>query len=67
VPADVPVPVVPEELTAQLADNPDAASVLAIAQRTADEIVRFAEARAEGIRAAVRATLDEQRALLDRS
>jgi DivIVA domain-containing protein len=61
-----PAPVVPEELAAQLGEHPDAAAVLAIAQRTADEIVRFAEARAEGIRASVRATLDEQRALLDR-
>jgi DivIVA domain-containing protein len=65
--AQAAAPVVPEELTQRLGDNPDAAAVLAIAQRTADEIVRFAEARAEGIRATVRSTLDEQRALLDRA
>lgn len=53
------------ELQAALGENADAAAVMAIAQRTADEIVRLAEARAEGIRAAVRATLDEQRRILD--
>jgi DivIVA domain-containing protein len=62
----VPEPQVPEELTAQLGDHPDAAAVLAVAQQTADEIVRAAKARAEGIRGSVRAVLDEQRAILDR-
>jgi len=65
-PAAVPAPQVSEELQAHLGDNPEAAEVLAVAQRTADEIIRFAQARADGITAAVRATLDEQRALLDR-
>jgi len=37
-----------------------------VAQCTADEIIRFAQTRADGITASVRATLDEQRALLDR-
>lgn len=55
------------ELQAALDGNADAAAVMAIAQRTADELIRAAEARAEGIRAAVRATLDEQRRLLDHS
>lgn len=59
-------PQVSEELQAHLGENPEAAEVLAVAQRTADEIIRFAQARADGITAAVRATLDEQRALLDR-
>ncbi len=55
------------EVTAELqaALDGDAAAVMAIAQRTADELIRVAEARAEGIRASVRATLDEQRRLLD--
>ncbi len=59
-------PVVPPELEAALAQNPEAADVLAVAQRTADEIVRFARARADAIRASVRAMLDEQRAIVDR-
>ena len=65
-PAAAPAPQVSEELQAHLGDNPEAAEVLAVAQRTADEIIRFAQARADGITATVRATLDEQRALLDR-
>ena len=59
-------PKVPAELEAQLGENPDAAAVLAVAQRTADEIVRFAQAKADGIRASVRVMLDEQKAVLDR-
>jgi DivIVA domain-containing protein len=59
-------PQVPAELQAQLGEHPDAAAVLAVAQRTADEIVRYAQARADGIRTSVRAMLDEQQALLDR-
>lgn len=66
-PITLPVePQVPAELQAQLGENPDAAAVLAVAQRTADEIVRYAQARAEGIRASVRTMLDDQKALLDR-
>jgi DivIVA domain-containing protein len=61
-----PVPTVPADLEAHLGENPDAAAVLAVAQRTADEIVRFAQAKADGIRASVRSMLDEQKALLDR-
>lgn len=53
------------ELEAALVENADAAAVMAIAQRTADEIIRAATSRAEGIRAAVRATLEEQRRILD--
>lgn len=53
------------ELQAALSGDADAAAVIAIAQRTADEIIRAAQSRADGIRAAVRATLDEQRRLLD--
>jgi len=59
-------PTVPAELEAHLGENPDAAAVLAVAQRTADEIVRYAQAKADGIRSSMRAVLDEQKALLDR-
>jgi DivIVA domain-containing protein len=59
-------PRVSEDLSAHLGDNPDAAAVLAAAQATADEIIRHAQARADAITTAVRRTLDEQRALLDR-
>jgi DivIVA domain-containing protein len=61
-----PEPTVPSDLEAQLGEHPDAAAVLAVAQRTADEIVRFAQAKADGIRASVRSLLDEQKALLDK-
>lgn len=53
------------ELEAALSEHPDAASVLAIAQRTADEIIRAAQSRADAIQAAVRAILVEQQRLLD--
>jgi DivIVA domain-containing protein len=62
--ADEPAPEVPEELQLQLDEHPDAAAVLALAQQTADEIVRHAQSRADGIRAAVGRVLDEQKALL---
>ncbi len=58
-------PVIPAELIAQVSENPDAEAVLALAQRTADEIVRYAQARADAIRASVRAMLDDQRRLID--
>jgi DivIVA domain-containing protein len=67
IPVALPVePQVPAELQAQLGEHPDAAAVLAVAQRTADEIVRYAQVRADGIRTSVRTMLDEQKALLDR-
>ena len=59
-------PVIAPDVAEQIADDPEAASVLAIAQRTADEIVRYAEIRAEAIRASLRRMLDDQRALVDR-
>ncbi len=59
-------PIVPAELEQHLGENPDAAAVLSVAQQTADEIVRYAQARADGIRASVRSMLDDQKALLDR-
>lgn len=57
---------VTDELLAAVAEHQDAAAVLAVAQRTADEIIRFAQQRADAIRASVRAMLDDQRVLLDR-
>ncbi len=61
----VPGPIeVPAEVTEAVAGNDDAEAVLALAQRTADEIVRHAQAQAELIKAQVRSTLDQQRALL---
>lgn len=57
----------PLDVSDIVADDPEAQSVLAIAQRTADEIVRYAEARAEAVRASVRAMLSEQLGLVDRS
>ena len=68
-----PVPVVVEEepaLTPEQAEaiaaDPEASSVLAIAQRQADEIVRHAQAKADGIRTSVRGMLSEQLAAVDR-
>jgi DivIVA domain-containing protein len=61
----------PEEITAELqaalAQNADASAVMAVAQRTADEIIRSAESQAEAIRARIRLTLDEQRRVLDQT
>ena len=54
------------EVAALLASDPEAQSVLALAQTTADEIVRYAQIRADGIRADVRAMLSEQIGLVDR-
>lgn len=65
--AAAPAPVVAKELTDRLGDNPDAAAVLAAAQATADEIVAHARSRADAVLATVRRTLDEQRAVLDRT
>lgn len=70
VPVDVPVeaaPEIPPEVAEQIAADPEASSVLALAQRTADEILRYAETRAEGIRVSVRTMLTEQMALIDPS
>lgn len=59
-----PKPQVSEEDAELIAGDPEAASVVAIAQRTADEIVRHAEARASATRRAVLLMLDQQRALI---
>ena len=66
--ADAPIePTLSADVAAAVAANPDAASVVAIAERHADEIVRFAQTRADGIRASVRTMLTDQMALVDRS
>lgn len=65
-PEAVVEPEPPADVTDLVAGDPEAMSVLAIAQRTADEILRYAEARAEGIRGSVRAMLSDQLALVDR-
>ena len=54
----------PAELMAVLAGNQDAAAIIAAAQLAADELVHRAVVQADAIRHAVRATLDQQRALL---
>lgn len=67
--ADAPTAVLPSidaELRQLVEGDADAAAIIAVAQRTADEIIRFAQVRAEGIRASVRTMLDDQRSLIDR-
>lgn len=50
----------PADISSIVAGDAEAESVLALAERTADEIIRYAQARAESIRASVRAMLNEQ-------
>lgn len=63
--ASEPPTAVTAELQDLLSGQPEAAAVLGTAQRTADEIVRQAQARAEAVRAAMRLVLQEQLAALD--
>ena len=51
---------------AAVAADPEASSVLAIAERQADEIVRYAKTRAEAIKGSVRSMLKGQIDLIDR-
>jgi DivIVA domain-containing protein len=60
-------PELPADVAAAVAADPEAASVVAIAERHADEIVRFAQTRADSIRASVRTMLTDQMVLVDRS
>lgn len=55
----------PVDVLEQAADDPEAMSILAIAQTTADEMIRNAEARASRIRAEVRTMLNNQLSLVD--
>jgi cell division septum initiation protein DivIVA len=66
-PAVEEAPTLAPEAAAAVASDAEATSVLAIAQRQADEIVRFAQIRAEAIRSSVRSMLTEQMSLVDRT
>ncbi len=64
-------PVVPEvqppaDVSEIVAGDAEAETVIAIAERTADEIVRFAESRADAVRTSVRTMLNEQLARVDK-
>jgi DivIVA domain-containing protein len=61
-----PPTVVTAELQALLTSQPEAAAVLGSAQRTAEDIVRQAQIRADAVRAAMRLVLQDQLAALDR-
>lgn len=65
-PVEPAEPQPPADISALVAGDPEAMTVLAIAERTADEIVHYAQVRADRIRAAVRGMLAEQLALVDR-
>ncbi|MDP1879107.1 MAG: DivIVA domain-containing protein [Actinomycetota bacterium] len=65
-PAEPVEPQPPADISELVAGDPEAMTVLAIAERTADEIVHYAQVRADRIRAAVRGMLAEQLALVDR-
>ena len=59
-------PALTDEQAAAIAADPEASSVLAIAERQADEIVRYARTRAEAIKGSVRSMLTDQIGLIDR-
>ena len=64
--ADSPAAIAPPpELMALVAGNQDAEAIIAAAQQAAIDLVHRAVVQADAIRHAVRATLDQQRALLD--
>ncbi|MDO8310202.1 MAG: DivIVA domain-containing protein [Actinomycetota bacterium] len=65
-PVEASEPQPPADISALVAGDPEAMTVLAIAERTADEIVHYAQVRADRIRAAVRGMLAEQLAMVDR-
>jgi DivIVA domain-containing protein len=62
--ARIAPPAAPPDVSAIVAGDAEAESVLAIAERTADEIVRYAQSQAESIRADVRAMLKQQLGLV---
>lgn len=55
----------PAELMAVIAGNQDAEAIIAAAQQAAIDLVHRAVVQADAVRHALRATLDQQRALLD--
>lgn len=61
------VPQPPADVSELVAGDAEAESVLALAERTADEIIRYAESRAEAIRTNVRVMLNDQLGRVDRS
>jgi DivIVA domain-containing protein len=66
-PEESVAPALSPEQAAAIAGDTEAASVLAIAERQADEIVRYAQVRAEAIRSSVRSMLTDQMLLVDRA
>ena len=57
----------PADVSHLVEGDAEAESVLALAQRTADEIVRYAQSRSDTIQASVRSMLNDQLSLIDRS
>lgn len=55
----------PPDVSAVVQGHPEAESILAIAERTADEIIRYARSQADTIRSETRALLKKQLAALD--
>jgi len=66
-PVIVPEAHPPADVSELVAGDAEAQTVLAIAERTADEMLRYAESRAEAIRASVRAMLTDSLAEWDRA
>jgi DivIVA domain-containing protein len=68
-PAEAPADAAPTLSAADaaaVAADPEASSVIAIAQQHADQIVRYAQTRAEAVKASVRTMLTDKMALVDR-
>ena len=63
--ADNPSEMTLEGTNTWLLRGPEAESIVALAERTADEIVRYAQSRATSVRDNLRAMLQEQLRLLD--
>ena len=63
--ASVPAVEPPADISHLIEGDTEAESVLALAQRTADEIVRYAQSRSDMIRASVRSMLNDQLGLID--
>jgi DivIVA domain-containing protein len=66
-PEESSAPALSPEQAAAIAADTEAASVLAIAERQADEIVRYAQVRADAIRSTLRSMLTDQMALVERA
>ena len=66
-PVVVPEAQPPADVSELVAGDAEAETVLALAERTADEMLRYAESRAEAIRSSVRAMLNDQLGRVDRA